>query len=86
MRTFTARQLRILEQLASGMTPAQIADATMVDPATVRDHVSAILRKTHCESLFQLGAWIERTQTISIGRPVDRCCTKNSPVASEVQQ
>jgi DNA-binding NarL/FixJ family response regulator len=44
-RRLTAREWEILELMSSGLTTAQIADRTYVNPVTVRSHVAAILRK-----------------------------------------
>jgi len=41
----TSREWEVLDQLAAGLTTAQIADRLRVSPVTVRRHISAILEK-----------------------------------------
>ena len=41
----TSREWEVLDQLAAGLTTAQIAGRLQVSPVTVRRHISAILEK-----------------------------------------
>ena len=43
--SLTPRERAVLDQLASGATPSQIAATTFVSIATVRSHIKSILRK-----------------------------------------
>jgi DNA-binding NarL/FixJ family response regulator len=44
-RRLTRREWEVLELMADGLTTAQIAERTYVNPVTVRTHIAAILRK-----------------------------------------
>ncbi|MCS0583578.1 LuxR C-terminal-related transcriptional regulator [Massilia pinisoli] len=53
--TFTQRELEILRLLANGKQNKSIARELGISPFTVRDHLSAIFKKTGVASRFELG-------------------------------
>lgn len=45
LETLTPREIQVLRQVARGLTNAEIATALAISPATVKDHVAALLAK-----------------------------------------
>lgn len=67
MKRLTDRQVHILRQLDSGMSVPEIANATLMNIATIRGHVNRLMKKTRCHTVFQLGGWLARNpQAIAI--------------------
>ena len=60
------RELEVLRLLARGMSNQEIADALIVGEATVRSHVSAILRKLHLASRTQAALYALREGLASL--------------------
>jgi NarL family two-component system response regulator LiaR len=56
----SARELEVLRLLARGMSNQEIADALVVGEATIRSHVSAILRKLQLASRTQAALYALR--------------------------
>lgn len=52
--TFTAREKQVFDLACQGKQNKEIAAALAIDVRTVKFHVSAVLRKTCCESRFEL--------------------------------
>jgi NarL family two-component system response regulator LiaR len=62
----SARELEVLRLLARGMSNQEIADALVVGEATVRSHVSAILRKLQLASRTQAALYALREGLASL--------------------
>jgi DNA-binding CsgD family transcriptional regulator len=54
----TARELEVARLVAEGLSNPAIAKALFLSPATIKSHVSHILRKLVLESRVQLAGWI----------------------------
>jgi two-component system, NarL family, response regulator LiaR len=63
----SARELEVLRLLARGMSNQEIADVLIVGEATVRSHVSAILRKLQLASRTQAALYALREGLASLG-------------------
>ncbi|HZO30984.1 MAG TPA: response regulator transcription factor [Chloroflexota bacterium] len=63
----SARELEVLRLLARGMSNQEIADTLVVGEATVRSHVSAILRKLQLASRTQAALYALREGLASLG-------------------
>jgi NarL family two-component system response regulator LiaR len=63
----SGRELDVLRLLARGMSNQDIADALVVGEATVRSHVSAILRKLQLASRTQAALYALREGLASLG-------------------
>ena len=61
------RELKVLRLLARGMSNQEIADTLVVGEATVRSHVSAILRKLQLASRTQAALYALREGLASLG-------------------
>jgi len=66
VRKLTDIQLRMLRYLDSGMSSEEISNLTMTNPSTVRNHISRIMKKSRCRSLFQLGRWAMRNGYLQV--------------------
>lgn len=53
----TPREWEVLEQLAADKSNAEIAEALVIDVATVKTHVSRVLRKLNVEDRKGAGLW-----------------------------
>jgi DNA-binding NarL/FixJ family response regulator len=58
----TARELEVARLIARGYTNRQIAEALVLTPGTVANHVGHILDKLECSSRVQIATW-----TLSVG-------------------
>jgi DNA-binding NarL/FixJ family response regulator len=56
----SVRELEILRLLAAGRPNDDIADALVISPFTVRNHISSLLRKLHVENRTQAAAYAIR--------------------------
>jgi two-component system, NarL family, nitrate/nitrite response regulator NarL len=56
----SAREIEILRLLAAGRANDDIADALVISPFTVRNHISSLLRKLHVENRTQAAAYAIR--------------------------
>ena len=56
----SVRELEILRLLAAGKPNDDIADALVISPFTVRNHISSLLRKLHVENRTQAAAYAIR--------------------------
>jgi len=54
MAVLTPREREVVQMLAQGKTPAQIADALCVARVTVYSHIDAARQKTHTGSTLEL--------------------------------
>ncbi len=63
----SAREIEVLRLLARGMSNQEIADSLVVGEATVRSHVSAILRKLQLASRTQAALYALREGLASLG-------------------
>jgi len=54
----TAREQEVARLIARGHTNRQIADALVVTPGTVANHVAHILDKLDCSSRVQIATWV----------------------------
>jgi NarL family two-component system response regulator LiaR len=63
----SAREIEVLRLLARGMSNQEIADTLVVGEATVRSHVSAILRKLQLASRTQAALYALREGLASLG-------------------
>ncbi|MFN8635757.1 MAG: response regulator transcription factor [Chloroflexota bacterium] len=63
----SGRELEVLRLLARGMSNQEIADSLVVGEATVRSHVSAILRKLQLASRTQAALYALREGLASLG-------------------
>ena len=63
----SSRELEVLRLLARGMSNQEIADGLVVGEATVRSHVSAILRKLQLASRTQAALYALREGLASLG-------------------
>jgi two-component system, NarL family, response regulator LiaR len=63
----SSRELDVLRLLARGMSNQEIADSLVVGEATVRSHVSAILRKLQLASRTQAALYALREGLASLG-------------------
>ena len=52
--TLTARQQAVLQRLAKGHRPPEIARQLGIEPSTVRNHLKAIFRRFHVRSQKEL--------------------------------
>jgi NarL family two-component system response regulator LiaR len=60
------RELEVLKLVARGMSNQEIADTLVVGEATVRSHVSAILRKLQLASRTQAALYALREGLVSL--------------------
>lgn len=63
--TLTDRERQIAFQLAKGRSNNQIAESLVVSVATVRSHVSSVLRKLHLSSRGEVARQLRNTSDIS---------------------
>jgi len=56
-QTLTARELDVIQQIALGLSNAQIANALTISTTTVRSHISNMLRKLDLENRTQLAIY-----------------------------
>lgn len=61
----TPKELVALKLLAQGRTTLEIAATMRIDPRSVQNHITAVLRKTGCAQRVQLVDWYRRTYGIS---------------------
>ena len=61
------RELEVLRLVARGMSNQEIADTLVIGEATVRSHVSAILRKLQLASRTQAALYALREGLASLG-------------------
>jgi DNA-binding NarL/FixJ family response regulator len=63
--TLTAKELVSLKLLAQGLTTQEIAAYMRIDPRSVQNYITSMLRKTGCGQRIQLVEWYRRTYGIS---------------------
>ncbi len=51
------REILVVQYLAQGSTTLDIADQMKIDPRTVQNYITTMLRKLHCTDRVQLVAW-----------------------------
>ena len=61
MKNLTARELLVLEILATGVTRKEVADQLRISVGTVNTHAEHILQKTGAQSIGR-AAWLYLTQ------------------------
>jgi DNA-binding CsgD family transcriptional regulator len=67
----TARELEILDHLAEGLPPGQIAHLLQIRVSTIRDHVKSLRAKLDCTSATQLVIRAHRLGLVPhVGRPL----------------
>lgn len=59
--SLTPKEQVSLKLLAQGLTTLEIATAMRIDPRSVQNHITALLRKTGCAQRVQLIDWYRRT-------------------------
>jgi DNA-binding NarL/FixJ family response regulator len=74
----SAREQEVLELLARGYPPKEIAGRFVVSMTTIRTHIAAIHRKLGCRSQLEAVAFMRRhvhTQRVQTGSPSRFCAT-----------
>jgi DNA-binding NarL/FixJ family response regulator len=61
-KRLTAREQDVARLIARGFTNGQIADALVLTPGTVANHVAHILNKLDCSSRVQIATWVLQSQ------------------------
>ena len=57
LATVTPAEDQVLQQLLQGLNNRSIAEALVLSPRTVENHISRLLAKTGCQSRTQLLLW-----------------------------
>ncbi|CAM5308391.1 response regulator [Corynebacterium variabile] len=65
----TAREREILLLLAQGMSNEQIANALVVEIATVKSHLARLLPKLGVQSRLQAAVWAYRNRVVTVDEP-----------------
>jgi DNA-binding NarL/FixJ family response regulator len=59
LATVTPAEDQVLQQLLQGLNNRSIAEALVLSPRTVENHISRLLAKTGCQSRTQLLLWAQ---------------------------
>lgn len=59
------KEVMVLKLLAQGLRTAAIAHQLLIDPRTVQNYITSLLRKTACEDRVQLVEWYQRVYDAS---------------------
>jgi DNA-binding NarL/FixJ family response regulator len=68
---FTSREIDVLRHLTRGLTNAAIAQNLCISPATVKTHVSNILRKLDLHDRDRISGWIVQNNPKLLSTPDD---------------
>lgn len=63
--SLTAKEALSLKLLAQGLTTQEIAAYMRIDPRSVQNYITSVLRKTGCKQRTQLIDWYRRTYAIT---------------------
>jgi DNA-binding NarL/FixJ family response regulator len=70
----TTRELEVLQQVASGASNREIAEALTITDNTVKKHLQSILAKLHLQNRVQAAVYAVREGLVEEGN------TKNTPI------